>query len=91
VCREGHIFVVVRSYFDGNKSESDGRNRERRTLTLAGVVSDDDTWVEFERGWRELLESNLPKPEYVHMRELMQGDGEYARRRDGIKERTAPS
>jgi Protein of unknown function (DUF3800) len=60
---------VLRSYLDG--SEGKPPSAAHRSLTLAGYVADDGTWMELEDGWRNVLHSHVPRAEYMHMREAM--------------------
>jgi hypothetical protein len=40
-------------------------------MTLAAFVANDATWVEFENGWKEILESGLRGVPYIHMKEAV--------------------
>jgi hypothetical protein len=65
----GHVFAVLRAYFDGSKAEPPASSA--RSITLAGYVASDATWGNFEDGWRKVLQSHPLKPAYMHMKEAM--------------------
>jgi len=68
-----HLLIAFQSFFDGSGGE---KNMPR--LTLAGMAADDSMWAEFDRGWNDILQSNDPPATYMHMREAMPLQGEFA-------------
>lgn len=45
-------FFVLKAYFDGSGKS---HNKNETILTLAGLVSSDAAWPDFEREWRQML------------------------------------
>lgn len=61
--REGHI--AVRAYLDRSDSA------ERKYVSLASFAANDDTWAEFEDGWRSILQSGHIPTDYMHLKEAV--------------------
>jgi hypothetical protein len=61
--------VAVKSYFDGSEMLS-------KSLTLAAVAADENTWARFESLWEEVRQSR-GNPPYIHMTDLMALGGIY--------------
>src|ERR1700722_11562950 len=75
--REGHAFAVLKSYFDGSGSRKPPARCN--SVTLAGYVSHDTAWAEFETDWWRILGSHTPAARYMHMQEAMHGKGEFSK------------
>lgn len=58
--------MALRCYFDG----SEGFN-ERRILTLAAITATEDTWVDIQVKWEEMLRSRYPVAPYLHMSQML--------------------
>jgi hypothetical protein len=56
--------MPLASYCDGS---SDGTRT--KWLTLAGMMSDDNTWAVFDNGWNERLQARVPAAAYMHAAE----------------------
>jgi hypothetical protein len=61
--------VAIKCYFDGSEAPS-------KSLTLAAVAGDENTWARFEGLWEEVRKSR-GNPPYVHMTDLMALEGIY--------------
>jgi hypothetical protein len=63
------VLAAIKSYFDGSEMQS-------KSLTLAAVAADENTWARFEGLWDEVRKSR-GNPPYIHMTDLMALEGIY--------------
>jgi Protein of unknown function (DUF3800) len=57
-------------------SDSSGK-LENHFMALAAFSGNDEIWAKFETDWREILSANVPKAEYIHMKEVSRQMGEF--------------
>lgn len=62
---ESERFIAIKAHLDSSGQPSD------RYVTLAAFVASDATWLEFERGWDEILKSGFRPVDYMHMRKAV--------------------
>jgi hypothetical protein len=76
--RGRHTLIALESYFDGSWDDKD--MSKSRYITLAGFATDDAIWAKFDEGWNAILHdtSKHPHADYLHMRELKAGTGQYS-------------
>lgn len=77
---ENSKLIVLRTFFDGSRGDN-GEGSE--WLTLAGYVSNDALWAEFDRAWTTMLRNHYPIAPYVHMTDLMTANDPFERKPDG--------
>jgi hypothetical protein len=68
-CDARVILITVKSYFDGSEIPS-------RSITLASLVTDENTGSELESLWEEVRKTR-GNPRYIHMTDLMALEGIY--------------
>ena len=65
VFKQGKLFISVKAYLDGSGKSPDS------FVTLAAFVANDATWLNFERGWEEVLKSGFRPVHYMHVVEAL--------------------
>jgi hypothetical protein len=71
---ESRPLIAMNCYFDGSAG-----GRADEWLTLGGLVASDSTWAKFQTDWTLMLRSRDPVAPYVHMTELLTGNGPFKR------------
>ena len=75
----GCLMAILRAYFDDSKDD--------RILTIAGYLSDLESWGRFDRAWKAVLDKfGVP---YLHIREFGEPDGIYRHIQDRPEEEAA--
>jgi hypothetical protein len=71
--------AILKAYFDDSK--------DNRVLTIAGYLSDHESWARFDHAWQVVLDRfHVP---YLHMSEFWDRDGIYRHIKDDPKEEEA--
>jgi len=65
---------LITAYYDDSGSHGD-----TKSLVVCGFVSSDEQWLLFERDWNTVLRMPQFDLEHLHMRELRQGKGRFAK------------
>ena len=69
----GHeVLIPVRAFCDGS-----GSMKTSRFVVLAGVAAEESVWAGFERDWDAILKARDPIAPYLHMNEVVAGEGSF--------------
>ena len=68
-----HLLVALESYFDMS-----GGFKNVPYVVVVGAAAEDFVWAEFDKKWRNVLDSHPLKPSYLHMREAAHLEGEFS-------------
>jgi Protein of unknown function (DUF3800) len=66
--------AMITAYYDDSGSHGD-----TKALVVCGFVSSIDQWLFFERDWKEVLRMRQFDLEHLHMKELRNGKGRFAK------------
>lgn len=67
------VLIALKAYCDGS-----GDAKRSEFIVLAGVAAEESVWACFEREWAQVLGNRSPVAPYLHMNEVVSGNGSFS-------------